>query len=76
MEASSNNTLTNPEVRNLKVYPKNRVNRWSRVTVPEIRLCGNWLEELGFSINSRVIVTTSPGMLILRSDDDCADLPY
>jgi toxic protein SymE len=63
-------------VRSLKVYPKHRSNTWSEVHVPEIRLCGNWLEKLGFGIDNRVTITTMPGLLIVRVDDDQTGLPY
>ena len=34
--------------RKLKIYTKHRPRRWDYTTVPEIRLEGRWLEELGF----------------------------
>jgi hypothetical protein len=68
--------IKRPDVRSLKIQPKVRFNRWSTSQVPEIKLCGEWLHRLGFESNSRVTVTTMPGLLILRVDDDKTGLPY
>ena len=55
-----------PEVRSLKIQPKYRVNQWRDATAaPEIKLCGNWLEQLGFQCGKRVTVTTMKGILII-----------
>ena len=41
--------------RKLKVYTKHRPGRWRNyTTVPEIRLEGRWLEELGFKQGDQV----------------------
>jgi hypothetical protein len=55
-------------VRNLKIQPIIRFNRRSTTTVPEIKLCGNWLDELGFYSGKRVVVEASNGLLILKPD--------
>ena len=55
-----------PNVRCLKIQPRIRDTRWSRSVAPEIKLCGNWLEELGFEYGKRVVVTTMEGLLIIR----------
>lgn len=55
-----------PEVRSLKIQPKYRVDQWRDAKVaPEIKLCGNWLEQLGFQCGKRVIVTTMKELLII-----------
>jgi len=36
------------EFRKLKVYSKFRTRTWDYIKVPEIRLEGKWLKELGF----------------------------
>ena len=55
-----------PAVRSLKIQPKYRVNCWRDSTVaPEIKLCGNWLEQLGFHCGKRVIVTMMKEVLII-----------
>lgn len=45
--------------RKLKVYPKYRslVSSRSAQIVPELRLCGVWLERSGFKVGERVQVT-------------------
>jgi hypothetical protein len=58
-----------PEVRSLKIQPQIRNNRWNSTTVPEIRLCGNWLGKLGFSPEQRVNVTTMNKLLIIRVEE-------
>ncbi|MEM9680060.1 MAG: SymE family type I addiction module toxin [Bacteroidota bacterium] len=42
--------------RQLKVYQKFRSRTWDTTTVPEIRLEGFWLEELGFDIGKAIEV--------------------
>ncbi len=42
------------KVRKLKRYTKTRTNRWYLTTVPEIRLEGEWLRELGFEEGEQV----------------------
>jgi toxic protein SymE len=37
-----------PKTRKLKVYPKHRVGNKHFKVVPEIRLCGQWLRDVGF----------------------------
>lgn len=59
-------TLRRPEVRSLKIQPKRRVNKYSHKDVPEIKLCGDWLRELGFQMGERVTVTSMSNLLIIR----------
>ena len=58
-----------PKVRNLKIHPHIRLNGWTSSTVPEIKLCGNWLEKLGFVPEQRVKITTMNKLLIIRVDE-------
>jgi toxic protein SymE len=44
------------DFRKLKILSKPKQRRWSFVFVPEIRLEGKWLEELGFKIGKEVLV--------------------
>jgi len=53
-------------VRNLKIQPKTRCNKYSQKDVPEIKLCGDWLQKLGFEYGDRVTVTTMQNLLIIR----------
>jgi hypothetical protein len=55
-----------PDVRSLKIQPKFRTNRWSETTAPEIKLCGTWLDQLGFHHGKRVVVTTMKELLIIQ----------
>jgi hypothetical protein len=59
-----------PEVRSLKIQPHFRFNRDKEEAkqVPEIKLCGNWLEKPGFLPEQRVSVTTMDGLLIIRRE--------
>jgi len=59
-----------PEARSLKIQPKHRFNRWSTSVVPEIILCGKWLEELGFTKESRVVVHTSKELIVIRPQEE------
>lgn len=59
-----------PEVRSLKIQPKFRINRWSETMAPEIKLCGTWLEQLGFHSGKRVTVTTMKELLIITLQGD------
>lgn len=40
----------------LKIYRKFRARRWDNTTVPEIRLEGKWLDQLGFKEGEEVTV--------------------
>lgn len=44
------------QFRILKIYKKFRSRRWDYTTVPEIRLEGRWLEELGFEKGKEIQV--------------------
>ena len=59
-----------PRVRTLKIQPKTIVNVFNLKHVPEIKLCGNWLEELGFHHGKRVSITSMNGLLIIRLQTD------
>lgn len=56
------------EFRKLKVHTKHQNRSWRNITVPEIRLEGKWLAELGFvagehvqieQFNNKLIITPS-----------------
>lgn len=57
-----------PDVRSLKIQPKTRFNKYSQKDVPEIKLCGEWLQSLGFEQGTRVTVTSMPELLIIRPE--------
>lgn len=59
-----------PEVRSLKIQPKRRSNKYSEIDVPEIKLCGSWLEKLGFVQGQRVLITTMDRLLVIRLEEE------
>ena len=59
-----------PKVRYLKLQPfyrQSRIKSYRNKTVPELRLCGNWLEKAGFSPENYVSETVMDGLLVIRS---------
>lgn len=50
----------------LKIYSKFRYRRWgNNYTVPEIRLEGQWLEQLGFEQGNEVLIEQKNNKLII-----------
>lgn len=50
----------------LKIYSKFRYRRWgNNYTVPEIRLEGQWLEQLGFEEGNEVLIEQENNKLII-----------
>jgi hypothetical protein len=56
---------TKPHVRSLKVQSKFRRNRYDNCYVPEIKLCGNWLEKFGFNAEDRVQITAMNRVIVI-----------
>ena len=56
--------------RKLKVYAKFRSRRWDYTVVPEIRLEGNWLKELGFKEGQQVRVEQEKNRLVITVDKE------
>ena len=56
-----------PKVRYLKLQPFYRQPNATRRIVPELRLCGSWLEKAGFLPKEYVSVTVMDGLLVIRS---------
>jgi hypothetical protein len=69
MRDNKRQTIRRPEVRSLKIQAQTRLLRWSRKTVPEIKLSGEWLNNLGFLPEQRVTITTMNKLLIIRLDE-------
>ncbi len=65
-QTNKRNTPERPTARSLKVQPKHRGNT---SIVPELILCGKWLEELGFEKESRVTVHTSKELIVIRPEE-------
>lgn len=55
--------------RKLKIYQKFRTRTWDNTTVPEIRLEGNWLKELGFEIGMEIEVEQQKSRLTITLKD-------
>ena len=55
--------------RTLKIYPKIRFRTWDRITVPEIRLQGIWLRELGFKQGKQIKIEEHKNRLIITLED-------
>lgn len=54
--------------RKLKVYPKYRPlsSSYSYRVVPELRLCGVWLERSGFNVGDDVQITVKDQEIIIK----------
>ena len=57
--------MTMKEFRKLKIHSKFRYRRWDNTTVPEIRLEGRWLEELGFKEGEQVQIEQEHNKLVI-----------
>ncbi|MBS9461246.1 SymE family type I addiction module toxin [Flagellimonas sp. 389] len=55
-----------PSFRILKVYRKFQRRRWGHKAVPEIRLEGDWLKELGFKIGDAIEVQQEKDKLTIK----------
>lgn len=54
--------------RRLKVYSKHQKRSLNtHVKVPEIKLCGKWLNEAGFEIDSKILIRLEDGKLIITN---------
>lgn len=52
--------------RKLKIYQKYQARKWSKYTVvPEIRLEGKWLKELGFEIGKEIKIRQEKNKLTI-----------
>ena len=65
----STNKKKAPGFRTLKIQPKHRFNSYSTSIVPELKLCGKWMEDLGFKKESRVEIYTSKGLIVIRPEE-------
>ncbi len=60
-------------VRKLKIHAKFRSRTGYYVCIPEIRISGKWLQELGFSHGQKVCVEQTPKKLILTLEEEKQD---
>jgi toxic protein SymE len=61
--------------RKLKIHSKFRTRRWGNTTIPEIRLEGKWLDELGFKQGQVVIIEQEQNKLTIRLDNGEITMP-
>lgn len=66
MRVKKSETKPTPRTRSLKIQPVLRAYVSEDKTVPEIRLCGNWLAKLGFEYGKRVTITTREELLVIQ----------
>ncbi len=55
--------------RKLKIYQKFRTRTWDNTVVPEIRLEGEWLKELGFEIGKEIEIKQQKNKLTITLTD-------
>ena len=58
--------MKSPTTRQLKVYQQYRSLSSGTRIVPELRLTGLWIEQLGFKIGDKVNITTRDRLLIIE----------
>ncbi|SKB57708.1 SymE family type I addiction module toxin [Dyadobacter psychrophilus] len=59
--------ISKARTRQLKIYPKfQRTSQWNSKFVPEIRLCGKWLEDMGFNHGEHIMVRFEDDRLIIE----------
>lgn len=62
--------MTMSKSRKLKIYAKYQSRRWGNgVCIPEIRLEGKWLDELGFKKGQTVIIEQEQNKLTITLDN-------
>ena len=60
------NTCLMSQLRKLKIYQKHQPRDWNKyVAVPEIRLEGKWLRELGFEIGDQIEIKQQKNKLTI-----------
>ena len=58
------------QLRKRKIYPKHQPREWGKhVIVPEIRLEGKWLRELGFEIGREIEIKQQKNKLTITLTD-------
>jgi hypothetical protein len=60
------------KTRSLKIQPRYRMAKYTNKisTVPELKLCGKWLAEIGFTEENRVSVQVSEGLIIIQPEQE------
>jgi hypothetical protein len=60
---------TEPHTRQLKLQPFHRNSTGKAKVVPQLQLCGNWLEKAGFLTDDYVNVIVREGILIIQTNN-------
>lgn len=55
--------------RRLKIYPKYFQRSYQAVVFPEIRLCGKWLQDSGFTYGQEVTVLHTQNKIIITTQN-------
>jgi toxic protein SymE len=55
-------------IKRIKIQPKYISRTWDQIRVPEIRMCGKWLKEIGFDYNRHIIVECKKNKIIITLD--------
>jgi len=55
--------------RRLKVYPKYRFTKSKSKVVPEIRLCGKWLRDVGFQSGNFIEITSEMNKITITTTE-------
>ena len=53
--------------RQVKVYPKYQKRAYKDVIVPEIRICGSWLQASGFQAGQVITISVEENRLVITS---------
>jgi hypothetical protein len=70
MEKQKRKSFRRPEVRVLKIQSQFRKAKRSYKFVPEIKLCGNWLEKTGFTKGRHASIAVMNRLLIIRLEEE------
>ncbi len=62
--------MTMSKFRKLKIHTKYQTRRFGEVKIPEIRLEGKWLDELGFKQGQTVIIELADNKLTITIEVD------
>lgn len=65
MQVTDTSVSSLPWSRSLKIQSIIRINRRSKSIVPEIKLSGHWLSEIGFTPDQRVNITMVNNALVI-----------
>lgn len=54
----------------LKIYSKLQTKAWNTTAIPEIRLHGKWLKDLGFIKGKEIIIEEQKNKLIIITENE------